>query len=273
MKQLYRADDKTPLGYAVLGEGPRVITCLHSLSLDGSWFGPLALALGDTYRLILPDLRGHGASELVPLPLTLRAMVDDVRRLWDLLEIETSSVLGISLGGMVAQGLAATDPDRVAALVLIATTSGFDDSARAGAHARATAARAPGGLAAMVDPIMARWFGPRAADPQDELVARARAQFMAADPEVHASCLEAMLEVGSFRLGENPPPTLVLGGADDLSAPRTVVEALAASIPGAEFHIVPGDHLPAFTNPGEVAERVAAFLDAYLAAQPVNLGA
>lgn len=246
------------LAYLVAGSGPRTVTCLHSLALSGSWFLPLAAELGADYRLVLPDFRGHGRSPAGDRPVSLAALADEVVTVWDALGIERSVVLGISLGGMVAQALAARHPAKVDRLVLVATTASFDAAARAGAVQRAAAVRQPGGLAAMSDALLTRWFGP--GDPP-ELVERARAQLVSADPQVHAAVLEAMTEVGSFDLGENPPATLVLGAEQDESTPLAVLTALAGSIPGAVLDVVPGRHLTTFTEPAATAVRVKAFLE------------
>lgn len=257
MSLLVQADGATT-AYEVVGSGPRTLTCLHSLALSGGWFRPLAAELGDGYRIVLPDLRGHGASAAGDTTISLGLLADDVHALWRQLGIEHSDVLGISLGGMVAQALAARYADDVDHLVLIATTAAYDESARAAARERAAAARAPGGLAAMVDPLLERWLGH---DPDDVLVARARREVLAADPQVHGAVLEAMTDVGSYDLGVQPPPTLVLGAEDDASAPRPVIEALAAAVPGAELGFVPGAHLTAFTHPADVVRRVRPFLE------------
>jgi 3-oxoadipate enol-lactonase len=256
MPASWSAPDGTRLGYEVVGQGGRTITCLHSLALDGSWFLPLAAELGSDYRVILPDLRGHGTSDSGPLPLSLTQMAADVIGLWDHLGVDSSVVVGISMGGMVAQALATTAPDRVEALVLIATAGRYDDAARTAALGRAAAARRAGGMEQMTPILLQRWFG----DGPDELVERASRQLRSADPEVHASCLEAMTEVGSINLDDVSAPTLVLGGRDDLSTPRPVVEALADAIPGAVLDMVPGAHLAAFTHPREVAERIESFV-------------
>ncbi len=256
MPASWSAPDGTRLGYEVVGQGGRTITCLHSLALDGSWFRPLAAEVGSDYGVVLPDLRGHGTSDPGPLPLSLAQMAQDVIGLWDRLGVDSSIVVGISMGGMVAQALATTAPDRVEALVLVATAGRYDDDARTAALARAAAARRAGGIEQMTPVLLQRWFG----DGPDELVERARLQLLSADPAVHASCLEAMTEVGSIDLDAVSAPTLVLGGRDDLSTPRPVVEALAQAIPGAVLDMVPGAHLTAFTHPREVAERIESFL-------------
>ncbi|GLW99389.1 alpha/beta fold hydrolase [Microtetraspora sp. NBRC 16547] len=255
-----RASDGTTLTYRVVGSGPVTVTALHSLALDGTWFEPLAHALGADYRLVLPDLRGHGGSGSGPMPMSLATMADDVVALWDHLGIESSAVIGLSMGGMVAQALASAAPDRVDALVLIATGGSFTESAREGTRARIAAVRAPGGLAAMADDLMVRWFGD-GPDVQRSLVDRARAQFVATDPHVHAAVLEAMTDVGLFTMDGLTAPALVIASRDDASSPLPVSQELASGLHHSRLQVLPGTHLAALTEPGTYAEAIAAFLD------------
>jgi 4-hydroxyacetophenone monooxygenase len=258
--EFFHAGDGTRLAYRVIGNGPRLVTCLHSLALDGSWFAPLGQAMGEGYSLLCPDFRGHGASDLGEDPVSLGQLAADVVALWDHLGIRTGAVFGVSLGGMVAQALLATAPSHVDCLVVMATTHAYDETARAGAAARAEAARTVGGMARLESLTLERWFGDAAAG-DDATVARARDQFLASDGEVHAAYLEAMTAVGSFERPSDPPPTLVLGGEDDRSTPRPVIEALAASMPGSRLGFTRGGHLAAFSEPDAVATELTAFLD------------
>src|SRR6478609_3432277 len=93
--------DGTAITYQQFGRGSRLITCLHSLALDGSWYAPLAEALGGDYRLLAPDFRGHGRTARGGSPITLGLVAGDVAVVWDAENVESSVVLGISLGGMV----------------------------------------------------------------------------------------------------------------------------------------------------------------------------
>ena len=89
------------VSYRVYGTGERLITCLHSLALDGTWWEPLAEALGPDYRVLAPDLRGHGGTEAGE-SLTLSAMATDVIALWDQLGISTSPVVLLMRSTMAA---------------------------------------------------------------------------------------------------------------------------------------------------------------------------
>lgn len=251
-------EDGTTVAYRRLGDGPKVVTCLHSLALDGSWYAPLATELGD-YTLLAPDFRGHGDSDSGPDGPTLPALAGDVVAIWDALGIESSPIMGISYGGMVAQAVTALAPDRVSAQVLMATRGAFDEASTEATLGRAAATRVPSGVEDALEMTMNRWFGDESTNLSNPLVVRAREQYLAAGANTLATCFESIVTVGEFAV-DSPPPTLVIGGEDDRSTPRAGVEALAASIPGAQLRFVKGGHLVAFDNPSVVAAEVAPFL-------------
>lgn len=252
--------DGTAVVYRQFGEGPRLLTCLHSLALDGSWYAPLALALGDQYRLLAPDFRGHGDSARGRSAPTLEIVARDIAAMWDAENIKSSVVLGISLGGMVAQAVTGSFPDRVDAQILMATRGAYDEPAARGTLARAAGVRAPHGLEQAAEMTLHRWFGDGSGNAADPLVRQARAQFLGAGGATIAEYFEAMTRVGDFA-ADPPPPTLVVGGDDDRSTPRAVIEQLAGSIPGARLAFAKGGHLFAFENPREAAATMRPFLD------------
>lgn len=254
----FAASDGTTIAHRSFGTGDRVVTALHTLSLDGSWYERLADQLGPSYRLVCPDFRGHGGSEEGPEPMTLRRLVADVLDLWSHLGIDRSVVLGVSMGGMVAQGVAATAPTQVEALVLAATGGGFDEVAREGARQRLAGVRAAPDMGALVPVTLERWFGP---DGSGADVDRARTTLEHTSTRIHADALEAMLDVGSFGPPEPAVPTLVVGGDQDVSSPPAAIDALAAKYPSSRRVRVPGPHLFALTDPAEFAAEVLTFLD------------
>lgn len=259
-KNILRDADGGTVVYHRYGSGPRVLTALHSLALDGTWYQPLAAALGEQYTMLAPDFRGHGESLVGGTEISLAQVARDVNAMWDAEGVEHSVVMGISLGGMVAQAVTGSYPEKVRAQILMATRGAYDQAAATATTARSAEVRAEGGMQAVQDATMFRWFGEKSNDPSDELVKRARAQFLNAGGDVIGSYFEAMTRVGDFAV-DTPPPTLVLGGDDDRSTSRTVLEALAASIPGAELDFATGGHLVAFENPEIVAERLRPFLE------------
>lgn len=250
--------DEVTMTYRVYGSGDRLITCLHSLALDGTWWQPLAESLGSEYRILAPDLRGHGGTDTGDV-LTLSAMATDVVKLWDRLGISTSPIVGLSMGGMVAQALAAIAPTRVSHLVLIATAHRFDDDALLATKQRIEAVLAAGSLALMADGLIDRWFGDGASDLSEVPAQRAHTKLLRTDAQTHARVLEAMTQVNEVA-ATSAPPTLLISPEDDVSTPRSTMEAIKDAYSGARLEVVPGSHLAPVTHPGPVAALVRDFV-------------
>jgi 3-oxoadipate enol-lactonase len=102
------------------GSGPPLVL-LHGLLVSGEMFGPLVAEWSPRYRLIVPDLRGHGRSAQLPGPYTVGQLATDVADMLDRMHVPRAHVLGLSHGGAVAQQLARDHPDRVDRLVLAGT--------------------------------------------------------------------------------------------------------------------------------------------------------
>ncbi len=128
------------LNYTDDGPGP-VVVLLHGFPMDHTIWNPQRASIGSTYRLIAPDLRGHGASAAPEGIYSMEDMAGDVHELLDALGIREPIVLGgLSMGGYVAQAFAAQYPDRLRGLVLINTRAGAD-SEEAARNREETAAK------------------------------------------------------------------------------------------------------------------------------------
>ncbi|SDE66233.1 alpha/beta fold hydrolase [Rhodococcus tukisamuensis] len=255
--------DGTLLNYRIFGQGTEVVTCLHPLALDGSWYEDLAAAMGQDRRYLCPDFRGHGGTQFGPTRVTLDLLAEDVAALWYQLGNQSSTVLGVSLGGMVAQALATRHRASVDSLVLMGTTARFDEQSSYHTGQRAALARSDGGMAKLLEPTLRRWFDEDTIRANERLVELARASLTATDGEVHGAFLDAMREldyIDSSPEWASPPATLVIGGEHDTSATPAVTKALAAAVPGAELAMTPGGHLAMFENVRQAADLVNDFL-------------
>lgn len=239
---------------------------------DGPDDGPLvafANSLGTDLRLwdallpLLPgiralrfDKRGHGLSDLGGA-CTIADLADDAAALVESVSPGPVVFVGLSIGGMIAQDLAARRPDLVRALVL------SNSAARMGSPdlwaARIAAVRA-GGVAGIAGQVADRWFSPgfRAspeAAPWVNMLARTAPDgYIAACAALAAADLAA--QTATLRL-----PALVIAGDMDGASPPDLVGATAALIPGAAFHVIPGTgHLPCVENPAAVAALLRPFL-------------
>ncbi|MFN3972133.1 MAG: 3-oxoadipate enol-lactonase [Gemmobacter sp.] len=243
-----------------LDEGPRdgpALVLAHALGTDLRLFDAVLPLLPPGLRVIRYDARGHGQSDTPPAPYAMGALVRDAERLMDHLGLRDAVLAGVSLGGMVAQGLAVKRLDLVRALVLSNTAPKI---ATPGVWADRIAAVRAGGMAAVAGATVDRWFprpfreGAEASLWQDRLAAT--------DPEGWCGAAAAIAgtdfytATAALRL-----PTLVIAGAHDGSTPPDLVRDLADLIPGSRFHLIrKAGHLPSLDAPQDWAAAVAGFL-------------
>lgn len=116
--------------YRTVGSGSPLLL-LHSGTQSGDMWDPLVAALSARYRLIIPDLRGHGGSTNPDGPLATRRFADDVVALLDYLEISRCKAIGASAGGMTLLHLAMTHPERIEALVVVGVGTDLPKACRA----------------------------------------------------------------------------------------------------------------------------------------------
>ncbi len=240
-------------------EGPQdapPLLLLHSLGTDGRVWQPQAEALAGRFRVLRPDLRGHGLTDVTPGPYTIERMARDVLHALDTLGIGRLPVVGLSIGGMIAQSLAHQAPGRVASLVLCDTAVAIPPAALWRERAATVRAR---GMAAIADAVLARWLTPAAAP---EALASLRAMLLGTDPEGYAGAAEAIAAADltattrALRL-----LALVLVGDRDVATPPAAAEALRAAIPGARLGRIAGAaHIPSIEQPRRVTEALLGFL-------------
>jgi 3-oxoadipate enol-lactonase len=255
-------DDGLRLAYRHDGAADRpVLLFSNSLGADLSmWDGQVA-ALGERFGILRYDPRGHGGSGIPAAPANLERLGRDLLALLDHLAIGRAHVCGLSMGGLTAQWLALYHPERVERLVLSNT------AARVGSveswEAR-IAAVAGGGVAAIADAVIGRFFSPafRAAEPAT--VARFAATLRATDPAGYIACC-ATLRDADLRplIGRIAAPTLIVGGELDESTPPHQAAELHAAIAGSRLRIVAGvAHLTSVERPDEFNRVLLEFLDA-----------
>ncbi len=232
---------------------------LHAFPLRGEMFGPQWAALSDRARLVVPDLRGFGASGLSPGPSEMGAMADDVLGLLDHLGIDAAVVGGVSMGGYVSMALLRNDPGRVRALVLADTQMSADDAA--GRQTRETTAQEvlATGTEALL-PLVDRLLAPGAAPP---LRARVSEWVTTGSPEGAAAALRGMALRPDSRdiLARFGGPVLVVVGAEDALTPPAKARAIADLVPGAELVEISGaGHLANLEQPEVFNAALSRFL-------------
>lgn len=232
------------------GSGP-VLVFSHSLGLDHSVWDDVVAHLPD-YRCVRYDLRGHGHSDVPSGPYSMGTLIADAEAVCDTLDLRDVVFVGLSVGGLIAQGMAVKRLEIVRAMVLIATGAKLGQPEPW--HTRAKTARA-GGMATIAPEMLARW---NMGDDVEEL----ESLLSQADPEGFAATCEAIAgtdfytPTSGLRL-----PTLGLGGTKDKATPPDLVRETTDLVLGSSFELVRGaGHIAPYTHADDIAKKLLEFL-------------
>jgi len=237
--------------------GGAPVVFANSLGTDYRLWDPILPLLPPGLRIIRYDKRGHGLSSCPPAPYAMGALITDVERLLDHLGVKDCLFVGLSIGGMIAQGLAVKRLDLIRAMVISNT------GAKIGTHEmwqdRIDAVR-KGGIEALADPIMERWFS-RAFRATPELTAW-RNMLTRQPDEGYIGCSAAIQGTDFYTPTAGLTlPTLAIAGSEDGSTPPDLVRETAELIKGSKFHLIRGaGHLPCVENPDEYARVLSDFI-------------
>jgi len=221
------------------GSGPAILF-LHGLG--GCWrdWEPQLDMLGDSYRCIVVEHRGHGRSQRVPGPYSTRLFAEDALAVCRHLGVDHAYVVGLSMGGMVAQQLALAAPDFVDALVLCDTSTHTGCRAREALLAAAELVRAQGfeALAGLLGDEDRGWARRTLAE-RPEVARDNRRESSSNDPDCWAWAVDALVEHDTRgKLAGLGIPALVVWGAEDGSVPLDFARPLAEELGGAEVVVL-----------------------------------
>ena len=241
-------------------EGPRdgpAVVFSNSLGTDLHLWDGLLPHLPEGLRIIRYDTRGHGLSDAPAPPYAMGALITDLERLLDHLEVSEAVVVGVSLGGMTAQGLAVKRLDLVRGMVLsntgakIGTPQMWDDRMESVREA---------GMEAQADATVSRWFARHFRDTPEHIAWRH--MFTRTPVDGYLGCCAAisgtdmMTPTSGLRL-----PTLAMAGDEDDSTPPDLVRETADLIPGAETVVIrKAGHLPFIEQPEAYGAALSTFL-------------
>jgi len=237
--------------------GGAPLVMLHSLGTTASVWDAQAEALAASFRVIRPDMRGHGLTSCTNGPYSMAQLAADVAGVMDALGIASAHVAGISIGGMIAQALAAADPARVKSLMLVDTAMAIPPADSW--ISRAATVRAEG-IGVIADAVMARWLTPGFMDAPE--AAGLRVMLLRTPAEGYAGAAEAIaaadLTAGTSALAL---PALIVVGDQDAATPVSSAQALHAVIAGSSLTIIEGGaHIPTVEKPAEVTAALRDFL-------------
>ncbi|WP_210483704.1 alpha/beta fold hydrolase [Microvirga antarctica] len=239
--------DNGHLHYDLLGPASGPVVCMtHSLTSDsGMWAEQVPILLAAGYQVLRLDMRGHGGSSPYPGPYTIELLAADVVAILDSLGFTSVHLIGLSMGGMIGQVLAADYPDRLLSLMACATTSRWDGD-EAFMRGRIETVRAQKSLGSIVDDNMWRRYSPAYQETHGPRWMALRETFLGTSLDGYFGCMEAILAHNvSGRLPGVTAPTLVVAGSDDVSTPPASNQEIARLIPGARYVEIPGGrHFP-----------------------------
>lgn len=246
------------IAYTRRGTG-RPLVLLHPIGVDRGWWDEYVAHWAASFDVVAIDIRGHGASSAITAPVTLAEHAADVAAVLRQEGLTGATLIGVSMGGMIAQHVAIQFPELAGALILCATAGGFPDEVRPRILARGDMNR-QGSMSEVIDDTITRWFA--ANPPRPELIQKCRARLAADDWTSWSANWRAISLLDT--LGELPAvtvPALVVAGEADASIPPAVSQKIADALPNARFVVVPGaSHFGAF----EMREIFAAVFDDFL---------
>jgi pimeloyl-ACP methyl ester carboxylesterase len=240
------------------GEGAPLLL-VHGLGYTRQGWGPQRELLVRRYRVLSYDNRGIGESEIPPGPYTVAELAGDAAQVLDEAAVERAHVLGASLGGMVAQLLAAEQPERVDRLVLAGTTPGGSDAYPLPQQTLALLAEAP----SLSPEVALRRFVENALAPGSPLVGEVLAYRQLHPPDPAGWVAQAAAGAtwdADGRLARIAAPTLVIAGTADAVVDPRNAQLLADAIPNAQLELIDGaGHLPFWERAEEFAALVERF--------------
>jgi 3-oxoadipate enol-lactonase/4-carboxymuconolactone decarboxylase len=236
-----------------------VLVFSHSLGLDHGMWDAQAADLLPHFRVLRYDTRGHGASSATPGDYSIAELARDVLAIADACGIERFAFCGLSLGGMIGQWLAAHAPERLTHLVLANTSSRLSDPQPMEARRRAVL---DGGMSAVENLVMGRFFSPAVLSSPSPQVETARRTLLSTNPVGYAGCCAAIRDMNQTELlARIHVPTLVISGDLDVGMPWDGHAAvLAQAIAGARVIRLPAAHISNIERPRSFTAALLDFL-------------
>ena len=232
IRQFYRLEGRP---------GKPVLMLSHSLGADHGMWAPQVAELLSRFQVLRCDTRGHGASDAPKGEYSVDQLGQDVLRLADALGIRQMAFCGLSMGGAVGQWLAVHAAERLTGLVLANTSPQFGPRSNWDMRMKAVT---EGGMAAIVDVVMGRFFSPEVLA-KDAYAKSVKSVFLGTDPVGYLGCCAAIRDFDTRDLLQTiRVPTLIIVGDRDASTPwEGHGELLTRGIPGARVVRLPSAHL------------------------------
>ena len=251
------------IAYWSLGDGPAVVL-LHPFPVNHNFWLPVAESLATRYRVILPDLRGHGDSEVGEGPATMQKHAADIVRVMDDCGVGRAPLVGVSIGGYVIFELWRQQRARVTALVLSNTKAGVDSAEARAARLQSANDVLERGTEPFFEAMLAKVFGKTTHELRPDLVDHALIMMDKMSPEDVAQVQRGMAERPDSvdTLKTINVPTLLLTGDEDSLTGVNEAELMRQHIAGSRLSVIPrAGHYAAWEQPAETARLLRQFLD------------
>ena len=253
----FRTQSGLSIAYRSRGQG-RTMVLLHPVGLCGAFWDPVVAELEKEFRLITPDARGHGQSDVPAQAFGLDELADDVAELIRAVGQAPTLVVGCSMGGMTAQAISVRAPELLAGVVIANTAHRRNDAGRAVMEQRAQAALK--GMPTVLQTTLSRWFDADLQLLRPELVMQARDWLLEADPVVHCWSWRAIRDLNyAMQLEIMRRPAMAIAGLRDQSTPVSAMKDLAATIPGCDYRELDTGHLAPLEQPAQFAALLRSF--------------
>lgn len=250
------------LSFIDAGQGQPILF-VHGFPLSRAIWQPQIDELSKNFRVIAPDLRGHGESEAPAGVYSMKTFADDLNALLEERQCDPVVLAGHSMGGYLSFAFLRHFPEKVRGLVLFCTRAGADsEEGKVGRESLAQRAEREG-AAAVAEQMLPKMLAAATTSSRPDLVAQVRQMMLATSINGLAGSLRGMAaRLSSFDLlPKITAPVLVIAGEGDLIVPTHEAEAMARAIPRAQLHVIPhAGHLASLENPSEVNAALRRFL-------------
>ena len=237
------------------------ITLSHSLACNLHMWDDQMAALTKEYKVLRFDTRGHGHSSAPAGDYTLDQMADDVKGLFDALDITRTHWVGLSMGGMIGQTFALKYPGVFQSLVLADTTSRRPPNAAQIWGERVSAARAKG-MDGVLETTLARWFTEPYRNTRKDVMARITDQILTTPVDGFSGACIAISKVNTLdRLKEIKCPVFIIVGEEDHGTPPEMARAIHENLPGSALLVIQSAaHLSNVEQPQVFTQALMGFL-------------
>ncbi len=242
-------------------EGAPRLVFSNSLATNLSMWDPQAADLGRSFRLLRYDQRGHGRTDAPAGRYSYATLIADVLALFDALGIARAHFCGLSMGGATALGLAELHPDRVDRVV-VCDSPAMSTPASAQQWEERILAAQKGGMEALVESTLARWFPPEIRAAKPSYLDEVRAMIRATPVNGFIGCSAALADHDyNTAVATVTRPVLFIAGSKDGVTPAAMRD-MNARLKGSRYVELEGaGHISNLDRPAEFTRAVRAFLD------------